>query len=515
MTMPDDIAQQLDEVTRRFRSLMDNCVDAMIIIDEDGTILDFNPAAEKIFQYTAAEIAGRNVSTLMPDPYRAAHDGYIRNYLETGEAKIIGIGREIVGLRKDGEVFPMELSVGEMPDGDTRNFVGTVRDITQRRIIEDQLLQASKMEAVGQLTGGIAHDFNNLLAILMMDLEMLADLTAGEPESAELVEEALDVTRTGAELTQRLLAFSRRQTLNPSRLNINELVLSIIGLLRRTLGEVIRIDTIGPQNLWPVMVDQGQLENTLVNLSINARDAMPDGGKLTVTSENLTIDEDDVSEFGELAPGDYVRLSFSDTGTGMSDDVIRRAFEPFFTTKEDRRGTGLGLSMVYGFMKQSGGNATIYSGVGAGTTINLYFPRADDSERRETRKSTTRNLPTGTERILVVEDESRLRERTAASLRALGYAVNTATDGTDALRAISTGPVPDMVLTDVVMPGLDGLGLVRALSESEPSLKVMLMTGYAEASALLDSAIDSGAPLLHKPFTRRQLAVGIRDFLDG
>lgn len=514
MNMPDDIAKQLDEVTRRFRSLMDNCVDAMIIIDEDGSILDFNPAAERIFQYPASEVIGRNVSLLMPEPYRSAHDRYLSNYLSTGQAKIIGIGREVVGLRRDGEEFPMELSVGEMPDGDTRNFVGTVRDITQRRSIEDQLLQASKMEAVGQLTGGIAHDFNNLLAILMMDLEMLSDLTKDEPESAELVEEALDVTRTGADLTQRLLAFSRRQTLNPSELNINELVLSIIGLLRRTLGAVIQIDTIGPQNLWPVMVDKGQLENTLVNLAINARDAMPEGGKLTVKSENLTIDPEDVPEFGELSAGDYVRLSFTDTGTGMSEEVIRHAFEPFFTTKEERSGTGLGLSMVYGFVKQSGGNVTLYSAPGAGTTINLYFPRAANAEPQEARKNVSSRLPVGSERILVVDDDHRLRERTAASLRALGYRVVTASDGNDALQKIADDPVPDMVLTDVVMPGLDGPGLVRALSESHPSLKIMMMTGYAEATTLLESAMGNGAPLIHKPFTRQQLAMAVRELLD-
>ena len=256
----EQLQRELVEAKGRFRSLMDNCVDALIIIDEDGTILDFNPAAERIFQYQFEEVRGTNVSILMPEPYRSAHDGYLRNYLTTGEAKIIGIGREVTGIRKDGSTFPMELSVGDMPDGSTQNFVGIIRDITERRTIETQLLQASKMEAIGQLTGGVAHDFNNLLAILTMDLEMLSDMTEDDPESAELVTEALDVTRTGADLTQRLLAFSRRQTLVPTATNINEMVLSITELLRRTLGTGIRIDTSGPQNLWPVMIDRGQLK---------------------------------------------------------------------------------------------------------------------------------------------------------------------------------------------------------------------------------------------------------------
>ena len=515
MSETDDLQRELAEARGRFRSLMDNCVDAMIIIDQNGAILDFNPAAETIFQFKVDEVMGRNVSILMPEPYRSAHDGYLWNYLATGEAKIIGSGREVRGCRKDETTFPMELSVGEMPDGGTRNFIGVVRDITHRRTIETQLLQASKMEAIGQLTGGVAHDFNNLLAILSMDLEMLADLTENDPESAELVAEALDVTRTGIDLTQRLLAFSRRQTLVPTATNINEMVLSITELLRRTLGGSIRIDTSGPQNLWPVMIDRGQLENTLINLAINARDAMPEGGRLTITCENLTLEEADEPAFDELPAGDYVRLSLTDTGTGMTPDVARRAFEPFFTTKEGRHGTGLGLSMVYGFVKQSGGNASIYSDEGSGTTINLCFPRADAPAEAAQPVVPRPRLPTGTECILLVEDDKRLRERTAAALQALGYRVVAAQDSHHALARIADSGPPDLVLTDIVMPGLDGPGLVAELSRSHPSLKIMLMTGYAEASTLLQDAMTRGAPMLHKPFTRRQLAEGIRRRLDG
>lgn len=511
----EKLRKELTEARGRFRSLMDNCVDALIIIDEDGTILDFNPAAERIFQYRAGQVQGANVSILMPEPYRSAHDGYLRNYMATGDAKIIGIGREVTGMRKDGTTFPMELSVGDMPDGGTRNFVGIVRDITQRRTIENQLLQASKMEAIGQLTGGVAHDFNNLLAILTMDLEMLADLTEDDPESTELVSEALDVTRTGADLTQRLLAFSRRQTLVPSPTNINEMVLSITELLRRTLGAGIRIDTSGPQNLWPVMIDRGQLENTLINLAINARDAMPEGGKLAITCENLTLEEADEPAFDQMTAGDYVRLSFTDTGIGMPPDVVERAFEPFFTTKEGRHGTGLGLSMVYGFVKQSGGSVTIYSTEGSGTTINLCFPRAEGAVHDGKSPADLPKLPVGSEHILLVEDDDRLRERTASALRTLGYRISTAHDGHSALDRIEEDGLPDMVLTDIVMPGLDGPGLVRELSKAYPSLKILLMTGYAEASSLLQEAMAKGAPMLHKPFTRRQLADNIRKLLDG
>lgn len=516
MKTAEELEAELREVSQRYRSLMDNTVDAMIIIDDAGMITDFNLAAEKIFQYPADEALGQNVNILMPEPYKSAHDGYIFQYLSTGDAKIIGIGREVTGQRKDGSVFPMELSVGEMADGDSRKFIGTVRDITQRRDIENQLLQASKMEAVGQLTGGIAHDFNNMLAILMMDLEMLADLTDGDAESSELVTEALDVTRTGAELTQRLLAFARRQTLDPTQVNVNELVLSITGLLRRTLGEVIQIDTVGPQDLWPVMVDQGQLENTLVNLAINARDAMPDGGRLTIRTENLEIDAEDLPEFEELSAGPYVRLSFTDTGVGMADEHVAKAFEPFFTTKEGPRGTGLGLSMVYGFMKQSGGAAKIYSAEGTGTTINLYFPRADDDAGRAEAKPglTESRLPTGTERILLVEDDARLRDRTANTLRRLGYTVSTAVDGHHALDVLEQEELPHLVLTDVVMPGLDGPGLAHAVRDRYPSVRILMMTGYAEASPDMQDAMAAGTMLLSKPFTRQQLASSVRQTLE-
>lgn len=515
MTKIATLEKELQEAKGRFRSLMDNCVDALIVINEDGSVLDFNLAAEQIFQYPAAEIIGHNVSELMPEPYRSGHDGYLRNYLTTGDAKIIGIGREVVGQRKDGTTFPMDLSVGEMPDGGTRNFIGIVRDISQRRIIENQLLQASKMEAVGQLTGGVAHDFNNLLAILMMDLEMLVDLTASNPEAAELVKEALDVTRTGADLTQRLLAFSRRQTLHPSRIDIDDLVLSISGLLRRTLGEKIRIDTSGPQNLWPVMVDRGQLENTLINLAINARDAMPDGGRLSIRAENLTTGDIVDNSLLDMQPGDYVRLSISDTGTGMPDDVLERAFEPFFTTKTGQHGTGLGLSMVYGFTKQSGGNASISSTLGAGTTIDLFFPRHADTTGAEDKRTRREALPAGNEQILVVEDNARLRERTASALRELGYMVATATDGDDALRRIAAETPPALVLSDVVMPGtLDGPALAAKIGEDYPQTRVLFMTGYAEASAMMIEAIEERSGILHKPFSQNALASAIRDALD-
>jgi PAS domain S-box-containing protein len=503
--------RNIEEQLGPFRLLMNHCVDGMVIIDGAGTVMAFNASAEKIFGYAAAEIEGRNVSMLMPDPDRGRHDAYIRNYIETGVAKIIGIGREVVGRRKDGSVFPMDLSVGEIPCDERRCFVGTIRDITERRNIERQLLQASKMEAVGQLTGGIAHDFNNLLAILMMDLEILEQSCRGDAEKLELVSEALDVTRAGADLTQRLLAFSRRQSLVPTQIDVGDLVASATGLLKRTLGEEIEICASGISDLWPISADRGQLESAILNLAINARDAMPKGGALSIRGENVTIDRADASNFDELEPGRYVRLSITDTGTGMPPDIVSRVIEPFFTTKEGGHGTGLGLSMVYGFVRQSGGQLTIYSEVGVGTTVNLYFPRDRSAPEANGAVAPVEDLPTGTERVLLVEDDNRLRDRTERALAALGYRVETAVNGVAALEVLSRGALPDLLLSDVVMPGgTTGIAVVEEAWKRHPRLPVILMTGYAENSEALAESANRGALVLHKPFTRRQLAETVR-----
>ncbi|MEX2453493.1 MAG: PAS domain S-box protein [Rhodospirillaceae bacterium] len=506
---------EMNEYLGHFRLLMNHCVDGMIVIDERGTVREFNPAAEKIFGYDADEVAGRNVSMLMPDPDRSQHDGYIRNFIETGDAKIIGIGREVVGRRKDGSTFPMDLSVGAIPIGDTRGFVGIIRDITARRTIERQLLHASKMEAVGQLTGGIAHDFNNLLAILMMDLEMLEQSVTSDPESAELVREALDVTRTGADLTQRLLAFSRRQSLLPTRIDVAELVASVGGLLRRTIGEEIEIRTSGLKGLWPISADRGQLENAILNLAINARDAMMSGGRLNIDCSNVIVEEAGNIGFEEIEPGHYVRLSIGDTGGGMPPEIVSRVLEPFFTTKEGGHGTGLGLSMVYGFVRQSGGHLTIYSEVGHGTTVNLYFPRDRSHAEASAPAETVPDLPTGNERILLVEDDNRLRGRTESALAALGYRVESAASGVEARTRMEKGPMPDLLLSDVVMPGgVTGLALVGYVRERMPSLPTVLMTGYAENSGVIAEMAETGVRVLRKPFTRRQLAEIVRQALD-
>ena len=373
----------------RLRSLiatvLDTVVDGLITIDRHGIIQSFNKACVSLFGYAPDEVIGQNVRILMPEPYHSEHDRYIAAYLATGVAKIIGTGREVMGRRKDGSTFPMELAVGESPQGGNHAFVGIVRDLTERREAEtqrEQLRQSQKMEAVGQLTGGLAHDFNNLLAIIIGNLDMLREIRADDPVTDELVRDALDSALRGADLTRRLLAFARRQPLQPERVDINEVIGAIVRLLTRTLGENITIEMSLAANVWPVQIDRAQFEAVIANLATNARDAMPRGGALLIDTRNGQLDAAYAAAHTDVTPGDYVVVEVSDSGTGMPPDILSRIFEPFFTTKEQGKGTGLGLSMVFGFMKQSGGHVTVYSEPGKGTTFRLYLPRLSDTDRR-------------------------------------------------------------------------------------------------------------------------------------
>ena len=360
-----------------------SAVTAIITIGDRGLIEDVNPATERLFGYGASELVGQNVKMLMPEPYRGEHDGYIANYVGTGVKKIIGIGREVSGRRKDGTTFPLHLSVSEFEADGRRYFTGMIHDISDRMHVEEalreserRLAQSQKMEAVGQLTGGIAHDFNNLLLVITGNLELL-EPRLNDEESRVLLKEAQDAAGLGSKLTDQLLTFARRRHMDAHVIQLNDLVVSITDMLRRTLGEHITLSTSLARDVWATRADPGQFQSAIVNMAVNARDAMPQGGKLVVETRNIEFDAHHADYQSELQPGHYVQLSISDTGVGMEPEIRDRVFEPFFTTKEIGRGTGLGLAMVYGFVKQSGGHVTIYSEPGFGTTINLYLPRSD------------------------------------------------------------------------------------------------------------------------------------------
>ena len=394
--------------------------------------------------------------------------------------------------------------------------------VAERLRAEDLLRQAQKMEAIGQLTGGIAHDFNNLLTIIIGGLESVGRQIAKFPESHEAarVRRAKDMALHGAQraaaLTARLLAFSRRQPLAPKALDVNALIRDVADLLQRTLGEPIALESVASAGLWRALVDQGELENVLINLAVNARDAMPGGGKLTIETSNAHLDEAYVTALTEpVAPGQYVLIAVSDTGTGMDSTTLERVFEPFFTTKDLGKGTGLGLSQVYGFVRQSGGHIRLYSELGHGTCVKLYLPRAPASLKDETpAPSFTLSTEGGPETILVVEDDETLREFSSGALRELGYNVLIAASGQAALDLLDANPQVDLLFTDVVLPeGMNGREMAHEAVRRIPALKVLFTTGYTANAIVHHGKLDPGVNLLSKPFTFDNLARKVRALL--
>jgi PAS domain S-box-containing protein len=505
----------------KLRGILESAVTAIITIDEQGLIETVNPATERLFGYGASELVGQNVAMLMPEPYSSEHDGYLANYLRTGTRKIIGIGREVSGRRKDGTTFPLHLSVSEFEADGRRYFTGMIHDISDRRHVEEalreserRLAQSQKMEAVGQLTGGIAHDFNNLLLVVTGNLELLEPHLQTD-DQLSLLKEAQDAAVLGSKLTDQLLTFARRRHLDAHIIQLNELVVSIADMLRRALGEQITLSTSLASDAWPTRADPDQFQSAIVNMAVNSRDAMLQGGKLVIETRNIVLDADHTDYQSELKPGEYVQLSISDTGVGMEPAVRDRAFEPFFTTKEKGRGTGLGLAMVYGFVKQSGGHITIYSEPGHGTTINLYFPRADagTSSTLDVRPAIETGKPVR-ETILVVEDDSRVRALTIKRLKLIGYQVLEASDGPSAIEILKRGDVVDLVFTDLIMPGgLSGREVAMRARELRPGIKVLLTSGYAEELVRGDDLQQAGLRVLRKPYQQADLVAVLRDVL--
>jgi PAS domain S-box-containing protein len=499
----------------RTRTIVDSAVDGTVTISEKGTILTFSGPAERIFGYRADEVIGLNVTMLMPEPDRLAHESGLQSYLRTGIARVIGIGREAKGLRKDGTIFPIDLAIGELPSADgQREFVGTIRDISERRRLEDQLRQAQKIEAVGQLTGGIAHDFNNLLGVVIGNLDAVLERVGTESESGKMVSRALNGALHGAELTHRLLAFARQQQLEPRGFSINDMLPDIISIVKRTLGESIAVRVLAIADLWPAFADPSQVQDAILNLAINARDAMPEGGTLTIQTANVHLDEVYCRDNPEARPGDFAMLAITDTGLGMPAYVAERAMEPFFTTKPAGQGTGLGLSMVYGFARQSGGHLKIYSEVGHGTTIKVYLPRAKaDGPLAEPSQKDPRGLARGNEIILVAEDNADLRKVAVIQLTDLGYSVREVADGEAALAILKGSERIDLLFSDIIMSGrLTGHVLAREARKCRPDLKVLLTTEYTEVSVTPEN--EPELPLLRKPYRKRDLALRLRAILD-
>lgn len=428
-------------------------------------------------------------------------------------------------VRPDGELRWIHARTKLLADhdGTPRRVIATLQDITDRKRaqaeraeLERQLLQAQKMEAIGNLTGGIAHDFNNLLSVIRGRLDMAIEELDDRPRVREWIEICVKAADRGATLTRSMLAFSRQQPLQPVDIDVAAAISDVMGILPRTLGETIAISVSHAPELWSCHADPVQLQNAVLNLALNARDAMPNGGKLTIETSNARLDADYAARNADVTPGDYVALSVSDTGTGMTPEVAARAFDPFFTTKDVGKGSGLGLSMVYGFVRQSGGHVKIYSELGSGTTVRLFLPRGHERRRTSGVSAGAAPLRTGHETILVVEDDADVRDLTVAMLRRLGYAVLFAADGAEALGLIAKGLRISVLLTDVTLPGgANGKALAQKVAEIVPSVQAIFMSGYAQSAIFGHGHLEPGVKLLQKPFTIEQLSEALRSVLDA
>lgn len=514
-----DTRETLLKEESRTRALLEHTVDAIVSTDASGAILTANAATKKLFGHEPDHLLGKNVRTLAGGIDRLHHDQYIQQHMETGEKRIIDRPREVLGQRADGTTFPVDLSVARMQVEGEVIFIGVMRDLTERVALEEQLRQAQKMEAVGQLTGGVAHDFNNLLAVVQGNLEMLrSDMQSGGPlnreDLLELCTESLHATRRGADLTQGLLAFSRKQTLKPEPFDVNEAIDRMENLLRRTLGETIDLKIAKKEGGWQVKADPAQLESTILNLAVNANDAMGHVGTLTIETTDTTLDEHYAATHEEVEPGEYVLIAVSDNGPGMSEAVLKRVLEPFFTTKEVGEGSGLGLSMIYGYAKQSRGHLSIYSEEGVGTTVKLYLPRSQSKNEAKAEPERRDANVDGSEVILVVEDDEALRRTVTRILMRKGYKVLVAADGRDALVLLDTVDHVDLILTDVILPGgMNGPELIAEAIKSHGDIKVLLMSGYTKEAIMHRGDISEDVRLIHKPFSPQDLGVALREIL--
>jgi PAS domain S-box-containing protein len=507
--------QALVDSEQMAQSIINSSLDAFVQTDENGSILDWSPQAEVLTGWTRAEALGsKTVELLVPERDRDAHRQRSVLFLQEAAGGAPGMRYEARALHRDRHEFMVEVSLTVLRRGAGYIVNAFIRDITQKRAAEAQLIQALKTESLGKLTGGIAHDFNNMLTVITGTIEILADGVKDIPHLATITKLISDAADRGASLTASLLAFARKQPLQPAKIDVNELIGETVRLLAPVLGKQIEVETALSSDAWPAFVDRSQLSAALVNLAINARDAMPDGGKLTITTGNFTLGIPQAMARGVERAGDYIAIEVSDTGTGIPQGDIERIFDPFFSTKEVGRGTGLGLSMVFGFAKQSHGSVDVRSAEGSGTAFRIYLPKADTSALQPPVQEDPA-VQGGNETILCVEDDRKIRDYVTMQLETLGYKVIAAGNADEALAIVRQGAAFDLLFTDIVMPGtMNGRQLAERLMDGRPSLRVLFTSGYSDGALPLQGRVGQGIPLLTKPYRRAELARLLRRCLD-
>ncbi|WFU20484.1 PAS domain S-box protein [Bradyrhizobium sp. CB3481] len=495
----------LDQEAEERRRIFESSNDLILVSDSMGNLIQVSPSVTDILGYQPSEMVGHNaIEFIHPDDLE-----HTRKEMRTGRRGRSKRNFETRYVSKDGKAVALNWT-GTWSEPVRRHFfIG--RDLTEKQAAEAQLRHAQKMDAVGQLTGGVAHDFNNILTVITGTIGILEEAVADQPQLVAITRLIDEAAERGANLTKHLLAFARKQPLKPLEIDVNALVLETAKLLHPTLGEHVEITPLLADDAWTALVDPNQLTTAILNLAINARDAMPNGGKLALETSNVFLDENYASIHSEVTPGHYVMIAVSDTGAGIPAALLDRVFEPFFTTKEVGRGTGLGLSMVFGFVKQTGGHVKIYSEEGHGTSVKLYLPRATGLQQTDAEAQVAADLQGGSETVLVVEDDALVRRYVITQIESLGYTTLEAANASDALRIIDDVPSVDLLFTDVIMPGaMNGRQLVDEALKRRPKLKTLYTSGYTENAIVHHGRLDSGVLLLAKPYRKSELAKMLR-----
>jgi PAS domain S-box-containing protein len=498
----------------KFSALMESVSQAIVAVNHRGLIEIANNKAEELFGYSREEMIGQTLEMLLPERLRGVHAGHREQYFSQPHTRPMGIGMDLTGRHKSGQEFPVEISLNYVKVGGHSLAIGFVTDISQRLRLEGQLRQSQKMEAIGQLAGGIAHDFNNLLTIIQGYSSMsLQGLGPSDP-LREPIEEIEKAAFSAGTLTRQLLAFSRRQVVRPRLINLNTAISQVEKMLRRVIGEDVELILETGDDLDEIRADPGLIEQILMNLAVNARDAMPNGGKLILETANLCLDKEYAGAHLAVNTGPHAMLAVTDTGTGMTEEVRGHIFEPFFTTKPQGQGTGLGLATVYGIVQQMGGSIWVYSEMGKGATFKILFPAAEPGDRAEEQAPQEWAGARGQGRILLVEDEAGVRKFVRSILERQGYTVLEAADIDEALRTAADSAAEfDLLLTDVIMPRLNGPELADRVTALRPGLKVLYMSGYTDRTIRLQSGLEGEAHFIQKPFTPGALVQKLRELL--